>query len=63
MKEPVVDKGTCQGHRVCVGIAPKVFEIDDDGKSAVRDPEGASEFRIQRAIYGCPAGAISWKEE
>lgn len=63
MKKPVVDKETCQGHMVCVGIAPEVFEIDSDGKSNVTDPEGADETTIQQAIDGCPVDAISWEEE
>lgn len=62
MKEPVVDKEACQGHAVCVGIAPEVFELDDDGLSTVKDPEGADESTIQQAIDGCPVNAISWKE-
>ncbi len=62
MKEPVVDKDICQGHAVCVGLAPEVFELDDDGKSEVKDPEGADESTIQQAIDGCPVDAISWKE-
>lgn len=48
---------------VCVGIAPEVFEIDDDGKSNVTDPEGADETTIQQAIDGCPVDAIGWEEE
>ena len=63
MKEPVVDKKICQGHAVCVGLAPEVFELDDNGKSEVKDPEGADEATIQQAIDGCPVDAISWKEE
>ena len=63
MKEPVVDKKICQGHAVCVGLAPDVFELDDNGKSEVKDPEGADETTIQQAIDGCPVDAISWKEE
>lgn len=62
MKKPVVDKDTCQGHMVCVGIASEVFEIEDDGKSSVKDPEGADEKTIQQAIDGCPVDAISWEE-
>ena len=62
MKEPVVDKDICQGHAVCVGLAPEVFELDDNGKSEVKDPEGADESTIQQAIDGCPVDAISWKE-
>lgn len=63
MKKPVVDKETCQGHMVCVGIAPDIFEIEDDGKSSVKDSEGADESTIQEAIDGCPVGAISWVDE
>lgn len=62
MKKPVVDKETCQGHAVCVGIAPEVFELDSQGKSEVKDPEGADETTIQQAIDGCPVDAISWEE-
>jgi ferredoxin len=62
LKEPVVDKDICQGHTVCVGIAPQVFEIDSNGKSSVKDPEGADTETIQRAIDACPVEAISWKE-
>lgn len=57
-KKPVVDKETCQGHMVCVGIAPEVFEIGDGGKSNVTDPEEADETTIQQAIDGCPVGTI-----
>ncbi|KXB06265.1 ferredoxin [candidate division MSBL1 archaeon SCGC-AAA382F02] len=63
MKKPAVDKEKCQGHMVCVGIAPDIFEIDNNGKSEVKDPEGADETTIQQAIDGCPVDAISWKEE
>ncbi|MFP4005658.1 MAG: ferredoxin [Candidatus Hadarchaeia archaeon] len=62
MKEPEVDQDVCQGHMVCVGIAPDVFEINDAGKSEVVDPDGAEEATIQQAIDGCPVDAISWKE-
>ncbi|KXB04657.1 ferredoxin [candidate division MSBL1 archaeon SCGC-AAA382A03] len=62
MKKPIVDKEKCQGHMVCVGVAPEVFEIDENGKSEVVNPEGADEETIQQAIDGCPAEAISWKE-
>lgn len=61
MKEPVVDQDVCQGHGICVGLAPDVFEMNDEGKSEVVDPEGASESDIQKAIDNCPVDAISWK--
>jgi len=62
MKKPVVDKNACTGAAVCIGIAPEVFEFDDEGKSSVKDPKGADESTIQQAIDGCPEDAISWEE-
>ena len=63
MKKPVVDRDLCTGDEVCVGIAPGVFEMDDEGKAVVKDPEGDGESIIQTAIDSCPEGAISWEEE
>ncbi len=62
LKKPVVDRDKCQGHAVCVALASEVFELDDEGISTVKDPEGADEDTIQRAIDGCPVNAISWEE-
>lgn len=62
MKKPVVDQDECSGAAVCVAIAPEVFELNDEGKAEVVDPEGADEETIQQAIDGCPVDAISWKE-
>lgn len=61
MKEPVVDRDLCTGAAVCVALAPDVFELDSEGISTVKDPEGADEQTIQKAIDGCPEDAISWK--
>ncbi len=61
MKEPVVDEDVCEGHALCISLAPEVFELGDNGKSKVVDPEGASESDIQKAIDNCPVDAISWK--
>ncbi|NIR86625.1 ferredoxin, partial [Candidatus Bathyarchaeota archaeon] len=40
-----------------------VFEMNEEGKAYVVDPEGADEETIQRAIDQCPSQAISWVEE
>lgn len=63
MKEPVVDREVCNGSAVCVALAPNVFELDDEGISIVKDPKGADEETIQRAIDGCPVDAITRKEK
>ena len=63
MKKPKVDQSKCEGHAVCVGLAPDVFDLDDEGKAFVKNPKGANEETIQEAIDACPAFAISWIEE
>lgn len=62
-KKPVIDRDLCTGDEVCTSIAPDTFELDDDGKAVVKDPEGDDESIIQTAIDSCPVDAISWEEE
>ncbi len=63
MRKLVVDKNKCIGSQTCVAIAPEVFEIEDDGKSHVKNQKGADEATIEEAIKACPVQAISWVEE
>jgi ferredoxin len=57
--KPEVDRDTCIGAGVCVGVAPAVFELDDEGKSQVIDPNGADAAVLHEAAEGCPMQAIS----
>lgn len=61
MKKLVIDRDLCTGAAVCVSIAPEVFELDDENKAIIKDPEEAEESAIQQAIDGCPEDAISWE--
>jgi ferredoxin len=63
MRKPKVDQTLCTGAEVCAIIAPDVFEMNEEGKAYVVDPEGADEETIQRAIDQCPSKAIFWVEE
>jgi ferredoxin len=63
MRKPKVDQALCTGAQVCVIIAPDVFEMNEEGKAYVVDPEGADEETIQRVIDQCPSKAIFWVEE
>jgi ferredoxin len=63
MRKPKVDQNLCTGAETCVIIAPDVFEMNEEGKAYVVDPEGADEETIQRAIDQCPSQAISWVDE
>jgi sterol 14-demethylase len=61
----VVDRGLCQGHGVCMGEAPEVFEVTREGKLTVlneRPPE-ALRHQIEAALKYCPTGALSIVEE
>ena len=56
-----VDFDLCQGHGVCEGEAPEVFEVDDDGTLTILQDRPPEELRpdIERAVRYCPTGAIS----
>lgn len=55
-----VDYDRCEGHAVCVGIDPDVFELNDDDQSVVKiDPIPADkETNAQQAIDQCPVAAL-----
>lgn len=59
-----VDKNKCIGCGTCVSIAPEVFEMEDDGKSKVK--EGAdlekNKEAIRQAKDSCPTQAIEVEE-
>ncbi len=63
MRRPKVDQDLFTGDQVCITIAPYVFELNEEGKAYVVDPEGADEETIQRTIDQCPSQAIFWVEE
>ncbi len=53
-----VDRDLCIGSGDCVDTAPAVFELDDDGKAVVLDPDGAPEDEVVDAARNCPVTAI-----
>jgi len=57
--KPVVNRETCIGAASCVGVAPDVFQLDDEFKSTVVDSEGADEDTVRQAAEACPVQAIS----
>lgn len=57
----VVDFDMCESNAVCMGIAPEVFEVRDDGYLYILDenpPESMRE-RLEEAVRSCPKAAIS----
>ena len=57
----VVDFDICQSNAVCMEIAPKVFEVRDDGYLYVlmEEPNESLRADVEEAAERCPTGAIT----
>ena len=53
-----VDLALCIGSGDCVDTAPEVFELDEDDKARVIDPDGAPADVVLEAAGNCPVTAI-----
>jgi ferredoxin len=56
-----VDRDLCIGAADCVRLAPGTFELDDEDRAVVVDPEPQATDRVRLAESSCPTGAI-WVE-
>ncbi|HMI83490.1 MAG TPA: ferredoxin [Polyangiaceae bacterium] len=57
----VIDWDLCQGHAICMGEAPEVFEVGEDGELKIlqeRPPESLRS-KVELAVRYCPTGAIT----
>ncbi|HMD46117.1 MAG TPA: ferredoxin [Acidimicrobiales bacterium] len=54
-----VDRDKCMGSGNCHFWAPGSFDLGDDGRVVVLDPEASDEERLTVAAEGCPVGAIT----
>jgi ferredoxin len=54
----VVDRALCIGSGDCVDTAPDVFQLDEEDKAVVVDPDGASVDDVLEAASNCPVSAI-----
>jgi ferredoxin len=61
----IVDSQLCQGHGVCMGEVPEVFDVTRDGKLTVLQERPAESLRAQLelAVRYCPTGALSIVDE
>ena len=57
----VVDFDICQSNAVCMEIAPKVFEVRDDGYLyiLIEEPPESMRADVEEAAERCPTGAIT----
>jgi sterol 14-demethylase len=56
----VADLDLCQGHAVCTGEAPEVFEIGVSGKVEIKlqDPGPALREKVEKAVQYCPNSTL-----
>jgi ferredoxin len=58
-----IDRDACIGEGLCVTNAPGVFDLDEEEKSYVVDPNAADEQTILEAAQNCPVDAIILEDE
>lgn len=61
----IVDTQLCQGHAVCMGEAPEVFDVTREGKLTVLNaaPPPTLRSQVEAAVRYCPTGALTLIEE
>ena len=59
-----IDELLCEGHALCMGIAPDIFEVGDDDLARVLMDEVPEDRRgdVANAVRSCPKQAISIDE-
>jgi ferredoxin len=59
-----VDPLVCEANAVCVGLAPDVFDLDDDDRLHILTPDVPAEARdrVRHAVRSCPKLALSLEE-
>ncbi|WP_111511504.1 ferredoxin [Mycobacterium kyogaense] len=58
-----VDRDRCEGNAVCLGIAPDIFDLDENDYAVVKldpVPEGQEEL-AEQSIAECPRAALTQK--
>jgi ferredoxin len=56
-----VDYDLCESNALCEGLAPEVFELDDDDFLQLKTDETTPENidNVKRAVAACPRTALS----
>ena len=57
-----IDRELCYGFGDCVSSQPDVFQLDDDEKATVIDPNGAGRDDLVDAAPNCPVNAITIRD-
>ncbi|MGV0815775.1 ferredoxin [Mycolicibacterium boenickei] len=58
-----VDAGLCEGHALCIQLAPEVFDLSDDDVASAAQAAGrwdeSTWDAVKSAVDACPRQAIS----
>jgi ferredoxin len=54
----IVDRNLCIGAATCIALSPKVFQLDQENKAIVIDPDGDTDDIILMAARSCPVNAV-----
>jgi ferredoxin len=59
-----VDRDRCEGNAVCVGIAPDLFDLDDEDYAVMKVDEIPSdqEDLAEQSVAECPRAALLRKD-
>ncbi len=60
-----IDTDLCAGFGICVGIAPEVFQLHEDGYATVLVSDVPTDLAdsVRRAASQCPAQAIMLSDD
>ena len=54
-----VDRDLCVTLAICIGLAPKTFELDVEGKAVIKNGANDDDIKmLLEAAKGCPVNAI-----
>ncbi|GAA0965385.1 hypothetical protein GCM10009555_004710 [Acrocarpospora macrocephala] len=61
----IVDYEVCEANAICAGLAPEVFDVDDDDNLHVLLPNPPAEVldRVRHAVRSCPKAALTLDED
>ena len=57
----IVNMSQCESNALCMGVAPDIFQLDDDDNLTVLNdtPDESDRDRVLEAVRMCPKQAIS----
>ncbi|MHC9295474.1 ferredoxin [Mycobacterium sp. LTG2003] len=56
-----VDAALCEGHALCIDLAPDVFDLGDDEVASAKQVTPEQWERVRAAVDACPRQAITFQ--